>query len=122
MAIAFNDIPFDVLLDDEGRVPMPVADDTGLDSYTATILFATRSDYTDFRALQSTVTVMPALGGGGVIKVKPGGSGPFVLTFPAGNHADHSRYAVLVGFEGVQFNDRDGFARADVTFYVGDTV
>lgn len=121
MAVGFDGNTFRVNTDDEGRIPAPVADETGLESITLTVFVDTAATWHALLDLRSTITVQPALGGGGIVKTKSG-PGVKTLTIPAGNNAEVSRYAVLTGFEGAQFAWRDTYRRAELTFVLGDEI
>src|SRR5690349_4342799 len=118
--VGFDSQPFSVLVDDNGRLPMPVRNDDGPDSYTATVIIASGTIFDAIAALRSRVTPVTAMGMFGGVLVTEAGPGPKVLVYPTGNGAEASRYAVLVDFQGSPFADRDGGRTADVTFLLGD--
>lgn len=121
MAVGFDGNAFRVALDDEGRLPHPISDETSVRTLTVTAFIDTSATLAALEALVSTVTVIPALGGGGLVKTKSG-PGVKVLIYPGPNGAEVSRYAVLTGFDAAPFNGRDIYHRADLTFLVGDAV
>lgn len=121
MAASFDSHAFDVFLDDQGFLPIPVPDEDGLDTYTATIQMASGSISTAIRALHSKVTILPAMGGGGLL-VTERGPGVKTLVYPTGNGDESTRYAILIGFQEHPFHMRDTDRRADCVWLLGETI
>lgn len=96
MAVEFNSIEFSVVVDGDGNLPYPTPDINGMLSYSATILLASQADYLSLLAMQSKTTVLPALGGGGLVVVERG-TGRKTLIIPLSNSAEATYSAVLTG-------------------------
>lgn len=95
--VGFNGIPFEVIVDDDGRLPYPEPDESQVEWYEAEIRLLSELDYNTIRDLRSRVTVLPALGGpagAGTVQVEYG-SGSRVLIWPDGPASTHSSNAIL---------------------------
>ncbi len=96
MAVGFDAaVTFQVRPDDEARLPMPVpADDGTYETWSASIILATRSDYDDLKAYKSYYTVLPAMGGGGLV-ITTAGRGRRTLVIPTEDGNEAGYYAIL---------------------------
>lgn len=97
MAVGFNAILFDVVVDDSASLPYVVADEDGIERYTASLIMDSKVHVDALNALLSKVTIFPALGGGGLIVVERGfGSGTFI--YPGYGGTTVTTTAILVSF------------------------
>jgi hypothetical protein len=119
--VAFNSNEMRVYVDSDGRLPYPVPDENGLLTYTATLLLDSGSIQAALLALHSKVTVLPAMGGGGLL-VTERGVGPKHLIYPTGNGETEERFAILIDFQAHPLSFRDSDRTADATWILGDII
>lgn len=113
MAVGFStDISFSVVPDDDGYLPYPVPDEHGLLVYTASVILSDQAEYLALLAYHSTVTVLPALGGGGLLVVERG-SGRRQLTIPLSGGGETTYYGVLTSIQATARMLADDHVRAD---------
>ncbi len=119
MAVGFStDVTFKVIVDDEGRLPYPVpASDSDLKTYDATILLDSQADYDLLEAYVSGVTILPAMGGGGLVDVSRG-RGSRTLTIPLSTGAERAFRAILTALSGRVRVMSDDTLAADASFLV----
>jgi hypothetical protein len=92
--VSYDSLPFNVLVDDEGRLPRPVRQEDKTLLYSAEISIPI-SDLTDWESRQSWFTVAPALGiKGGRITVDTG-PGALSCTIPQQGAAERTALALL---------------------------
>ena len=94
MAVGFNAVPFDVRVDDAASLPYPIQDDDGIETYTASLIVASKTNVDALKALKSTVTILPALAGGGLVVVEHG-AGAKTLIFPRYSGVEQTETAIL---------------------------
>lgn len=116
MAVGFDAIPFDVLVSDDARLPVPTPDADGFDYYEATVRLASRTAYDDLNDLLSGLDIIPAMAmrGGGLITLR-WGAGRKVLTLPLRKGVEESRQAILVAIAPASDFLRD-LVQVDVRF------
>lgn len=122
MAVGFStDVEFDVVPDDDGYLPYPVPDETGMMVYTATVILEDEAAYFLLLAYKSTVSILPAAGGGGLIVVESG-RGRNRLKVPLANADEATYYGVLTSITGFARMLGDDHIRADCEWYLATSV
>ncbi len=97
MAVGFNGIPFRVRVQGMAQLPFPVRASDSSETYSAVILIDTRTRVNQLAALQSGVSILPAMAGGGVVN-RDWGPGAKTLIFPAAAGDEDTRSAILTEF------------------------
>lgn len=96
MAVGFGTVGFEIVIGDDTFLPYPVPDENRMLQYTATVQLESQSDYFDLLAYHSTVSVLPAMGGGGLVTIeRPMGGSPSTLTIPQANNSENDYPAIL---------------------------
>jgi hypothetical protein len=85
---------FEIRVDDSARFPAPSPDENGLEFYTALISLPSWSRYQSLKAYHSTVDIIPAMQGGGLVTVRRG-RGVRQLTYPRTLSIEMTVYAIL---------------------------
>lgn len=119
MAVGFStDVTFDVSVDDDARLPYPApAQDSDLKTYDATILLTNQAEYDLLEAYVSGITILPAMGGGGLVDVTRG-RGARTLTIPLSNGGEKAYRAILTAISARPRLIEDTHLSADVSFVV----
>lgn len=97
MAVGFGSVLFNVVVDDSASLPYPISDDDGIQRYTASLIMDSKTHVDSLNALLSKITILPALGGGGLLVVERG-SGVATLIYPGYGGTTVSASAILVSF------------------------
>lgn len=121
MAVGFDGVPFDVLVDGDGKLPQPIPDENGLFTYTASLLISSGENQQSLRDLHSKVTVIPAMAGGGTLVVERG-PGAKHLIFPLGSSGTREMYAVLTEWNAHPFHFKNEDRVVDVTWILGGEI
>lgn len=119
--VAFDSNEIRIFTDSDGRLPLPVPDDNGMETYTATLLIASKAIQDALKLLHSKVTVLPAMAGGGLFVVERG-PGKKHLIYPIGNEETEERYAILISFTPLAFGFRDTDRTIEATWLLGDVI
>lgn len=122
MAVGFDSILFDVMVEDDIYMPSPLPDENGFKWLDATLRFESRDDFDAMNLLLSAVDIQPAMAmrGGGIVSLR-WGVGSKTLIYPLGNAGDErSRSAILVSFTSKSDLLRD-LIEADARFLVFGT-
>ena len=118
MAVGFDGVLFEVVPDDGARLPVPTpADDGTYETYSASIIVADRATFDDLKAYKSYYSILPAMGGGGLVTVTSG-RGRRTLIIPTENGNEFSYYAVLSSISGSLRMLSDAVHSADIEFLI----
>lgn len=98
MAIGFGTVEFEINIADDTFLPYPTPDENRLLTYTASIKLDNQSDYlTLLNTYHSTISVLPAMGGGGMVVIeRPISGSPSTLTVPHANGTETEYTAILM--------------------------
>lgn len=119
MATGFSgDVTFSVVPDGDARLPQPVfstSDESR--TYDATILLASYAEYDALESYLSGYTLLPAMGGGGLVVVTRG-RGTRTLVIPLGGGIERAYRALLVAATPRARMLADSYVVADVSFLI----
>lgn len=118
MATGFGSVAFSVTTSD-GELPAIASDETGLQTYEATVKVGSSANVDTLRSLQSIYTVRPMLGGinQGTIVVEAG-VGVRSLTIPEANGAERVFDALLTSISASVYMTSDAAWMVDCSWLV----
>lgn len=119
MSVGFSAADFDVIPNGD-QLPLPVRGAGGVFTYTATLMFPSRTQYNTMESYLSDVEVNLSMGGGAFIVITSG-AGKRTLTYPVQDGTEQSSPAILTDLSGQVRMTNAGYIQADATFVLVDS-
>lgn len=120
MAAGFSVVDFKVIPNGD-QLPVPSKDPlSGRENYRANVFIPSSAQLSTLRSYLSGVTIIDALGGGGIIVVERG-PGKKTLTYPTANGGETSRSAILISVEAEVRMLHSNYIEAAVEFILVDS-